>query len=50
MLIATAKNAEFDTPERTSGKVAGSNIVPYLPYDDLRQWLDEPASSARSGR
>ena len=41
MFIATAKNAAFDTSEKTSGTVAGSNIVPYLPYDDLRQWLDE---------
>src|SRR5208337_3890492 len=46
MLTSTArkktdKSAAFDTTAQTSGKVAGSNIVPCLPYDDLRQWLDE---------
>jgi len=38
----------FDTSVKTPTEVPGPNIVPYLPYADLREWLEQALKLARS--
>ena len=38
----------FDTSVKAPTEVPGPNIVPYLPYADLREWLEQALKLARS--